>query len=137
MVKRSVILAVIIVAVLAVSAGIYVNNVGRGNGPGSTTINLVVLPGLNATGVDTYNVRNFTVTQGEHVTLVIQNTDDDPHEFAIPTFGVNSGIVPSGQTVRLSFVPTKAGVFEWYEPPGLCGNCTGKQEMTGNMTVVP
>jgi heme/copper-type cytochrome/quinol oxidase subunit 2 len=137
MVKRSVILGVVIVAVLAVSAGYFVNGVSSGGSNGSVTINLVVLPGLNATSVDTYNVRAFTVTRGEHVTLVVQNSDDDPHELYIPAFNLDTGIVPSGQTVRLSFVPSKAGVFDWYEPPGLCGNCTGKQEMTGNMTVLP
>src|SRR5271170_3317886 len=101
-VRRSVILAVVIIAALAVSAGYFVNSVSGGGGNNSVTIQVQVPPGGfgNYGNIDTYFPRNFTVTEGDHVTLVFENLDDDPHELTIPAFGVDTNVVPSGQTTR-------------------------------------
>ncbi len=138
MVKSSVILAVVIVAVLAVSAGYYINGVSGGNSKNSVTVDITATMGTVANGApDTFSPRTFTVTEGQHVTIVFLNSDDDPHELAIPQFSVDTGVVQSGTTARVSFIASQAGTFQFYEPQGLCGNCTSTQEMTGNMTVLP
>jgi hypothetical protein len=150
MVKGSVILAVVIVAVLAVSGGYYISTVsGNGGGGNSVIVNIEVTPGLfgeNASAFpDEFLPQNFTVTEGQHVTIVFDNTDDGPHELVIPAFGVTTGIVQGGQTFRVSFVPNQVGTFEYSQPAGACnyggitpqqGGCTGNQETNGNMTVL-
>jgi uncharacterized cupredoxin-like copper-binding protein len=144
MVKRSLILAVVVVAVLAVSAGYYINSVGQGGS--SVTIDMEVTAGTPQNGgPDHFLPANFTVTEGQHVTIVFDNTDDGPHEFEIPALGVSTGIVQGGQTVRVNFVPDKVGTFAYDQPPGACnyggltyaqGGCTGAQETNGTVTVL-
>ena len=151
-ISRPVIFAVVIVAIIVVSGAYYFTSVGGGNAANSVTVNIVVTAGLlgqNST-YDTYAPRNFTVTEGQHVTIVVQNTDDGPHSLTIPQFNVNTGILQGGQTGRVSFTPNQVGTFEYFEPAGVCnsggigaqqGGCTGfydangKQGTTGNMTV--
>lgn len=136
MVSRYLILAVVVIVVLAGSSFYYINSLSS-NSNNSVTVNVIVTDGTPQNGApDEFLPRAFTVTEGQHVTIVFDNEDDDPHELAIPQFGVNTGVVPSGITTRVTFVPDKTGVFLYYEPPGLCGNCTGAQETSGNMTVL-
>jgi nitrous oxide reductase len=137
-VSRTVILAVVIVAILAVSGAYYFTNVLGGSTTNSVTVNIEVTAGLGGanSAADAFSPRNFTVTQGEHVTIVFDNTDDGAHELAIPQFGVNTGVIQGGSTTRINFVPNQAGTFPYYEPPGVCGACTGVQETSGNMTVL-
>ncbi|HXW36761.1 MAG TPA: cupredoxin domain-containing protein [Nitrososphaerales archaeon] len=135
-VSRIVIAAIALIGVLAISSAYYINN-ANATSKNSVTINIMVTDGTPQNGApDEFFPHYFTVTEGQHVTIVFDNTDDDPHELAIPAFGVNTGVVPSGVTTRVSFVPNQVGVFPYYEPPGLCGNCTGAQETWGNMTVL-
>jgi Cupredoxin-like domain len=150
MVKRSVILVVVIVAALVVSGGYYFTTVSGGNCSNCATVNMLgSTPGLygqNATlHPDAFYPLNFTVKQGQHVTIVFDNTDDGPHELAIPAFGVNTGIVQGGSTVRVQFVADKVGIFPFFQPAGVCnaggitpqqGGCTGQQITNGNMTVL-
>jgi hypothetical protein len=149
-VKRSVILVVVIVAILAVSGGYYFTNVSGGNCGNCVTVNMLgSTPGLygqNATlHPDAFYPLNFTVKQGQHVTIAFDNTDDGPHELVIPAYNVTTGIVQGGSTVRVSFVASKAGVFPFFQPNGVCnaggispqqGGCTGQQITNGNMTVL-
>ena len=143
MVKRWIILAVVIVVLLAVSAGYYINSIGV-NAANSVTIDMEVTSGTPQNGgPDHFLPANFTVTEGEHVTIVFDNTDDGPHEFQIPALGVDTGIVQGGQTTRVTFVPDKVGTFAYDQPPYACvsqinpaSSCTGAQETNGNVTVL-
>jgi plastocyanin len=143
MVSRSVILAAVVVVVLAISAGYYINSVS-GNAANSVTIDMEVTAGTPQNGgPDHFLPANFTVTEGEHVTIVFDNTDDGPHEFQIPALGVDTQIVQGGQTVRITFVPDKVGTFAYDQPAGACvsainpaSSCTGAQETNGNVTVL-
>lgn len=136
MVSRLLILAVVVIVVLAGSSFYYINTVSASS-KNSVTVDIMVTDGTPQNGApDEFFPHFFTVTEGQHVTIVFDNTDDDPHELAIPAFNVNTGVVPSGITTRVSFVPDQTGVFPYYEPAGLCGNCTGAQETWGNMTVL-
>jgi uncharacterized cupredoxin-like copper-binding protein len=137
MVSRRVILAVFVVAVLAVSAAYYISSVSGGS-KNSVTVVIQVTSGTAQNGAaDAFSPRNFTVVEGQHVTLVFENDDDDTHELVIPHFGVDTNIVQGGSSTRVVFVPNETGVFEYFEPPGVCGSCTGAQETSGNMTVLP
>lgn len=140
MVKRSIILVVVVVAVLAASAAGYANSFSGGGGAGSVTVNIQVANCVSNSCADTYAPRQFTVTEGQHVTIVFANYDDNAHELDIPAFGVSTNIVASGATTRVSFVPNQVGTFEYSEPTGVCSQggipCSGEQEMTGNMTVL-
>jgi cupredoxin-like protein len=149
-ISRPVILAVVIVVVLAGSGTYYYTNVLGGNCSNCVTVNMLgSTPGLygqNATQhPDAFDPLNFTVIQGQHVTLVFDNTDDGPHELVIPAYNVTTGIVQGGQTVRVNFVADKAGIFPFFQPQGVCnagglspqqGGCTGDQITNGNMTVL-
>jgi plastocyanin len=137
MVSRPVLLAALVVAILAVSAGYYVLSVG-GNSKDSVTVDIEVTNGTVQNGAaDAFSPRNFTVVEGQHVTVVFENNDDNAHELVIPQFGVSTGIVQGGSSTRVNFVPTQAGTFDYFEPQGVCGSCTGAQETSGNMTVLP
>jgi hypothetical protein len=143
MVGRPVILAVVIVAVLALSAGYYINSVG-GTCTNCVTIDMEVTSGTPQNGApDHFLPANFTVTEGQHVTIVFDNTDDGPHEMQIPALGVSTGIVQGGQTARVVFVPNQVGTFAYDQPQGACvsqidpaSSCTGAQETNGNVTVL-
>ncbi len=150
MVRRDVALSIVVVVVLALSGGYYFINVSSASSANSTTVTIIgSTPGLygeNATqNPDAFLPRQFTVQEGQHVTLVFENQDDGPHQLVIPAFNVNTGIVQGGQTVRVNFVPDKLGTFAFSQPPGACdaggltpqqGGCTGNQETNGNMTVI-
>jgi heme/copper-type cytochrome/quinol oxidase subunit 2 len=144
MVNRAIILVVVVVAVLAVSAGYYVTTLSGGSSS-AVTVNILVTSGTPQNGApDEFVPQNFTVTEGQHVTIVFDNTDDGPHAYEIPALGVSTGIVQGGQTVRVSFVPTKSGTFSSDQPPGACvsaanptASCTGAQLTNGFVTVLP
>jgi hypothetical protein len=85
--------------------------------------------------------QNFTVTEGQHVSLLFVNQDDSPHEFAIPALNVITGIVNGGQTAKVDFVPDKVGTFAFGQPSGMCtlvnqGAVCNGLAMMGNVTVL-
>jgi plastocyanin len=143
MVKRSLIFGVVIVVVLAISAAYYIESLN--NGGGGVTIDMEVTSGTPQNGApDHFLPANFTVTEGEKVTIVFDNTDDGPHRLQIPALGVDTGPVQGGQTVRVTFVPERVGTFEYDQPQGSCYDqqnpavsCTGAQETNGEVTVLP
>jgi len=136
MASRLVVAVVIVVVVLGASTGYYVSTLNSGPA-GSVTVQVMVTAGLPSNGQpDEFIPRNFTVLECQHVTIVFFNPDDDPHELAIPAFGVDTGVVQSGVTTRVTFIPSQVGVFPYFEPAGVCGNCTEAQETSGNMTVL-
>src|SRR5579859_4259650 len=121
MVRRDVVLAVVVAVVLLASGGYYFVNVNGTNTANSTTVTIIgATPGLygeNATQFpDAFIPNNFTVKQGTHVTLVFENKDDGPHEMVIPGYGINTGLVQGGQTIRIVFVANKVGIFAWNQP---------------------
>ena len=132
--------AVIIVA--AVAGGYYVETHNASSATSSTTVDITIEGGVGPGTVDTYFPDNFTVKQGQHVTLAVLNTDDNTHGLVIDQFKVDTGIITSGDTARVSFVANQTGIFKYYEPPGYCkggvGNvCNSQQDMVGYMTVTP
>jgi len=135
-------LAVVVILILVVSGAYYFTNVLGGNTANSVTVNISVSNGTPQNGAaDAFIPNNFTVKQGQQVTIVFQNLDDGPHELAIPQFSVNTGIVQGGATQRATFTPNQVGSFPYFEPPGVCSQgaanaaCTGKQLTNGTMTV--
>ena len=149
MVQRPILFAAVVVAILALSGGYYIYSLSGVTGNTQTWTEVGATPGLfgeNATQFpDAFIPNNFTVYEGYHVTLVFENKDDGPHEMVIPAFGVDTGLVQGGQTIRVNFVPDKLGTFSWSQPAGACnagglspiqGGCTGDQETNGNLTVI-
>lgn len=60
---------------------------------------------------------NITVKQGQTVTLVVFNGDDeDSHTFAIDAINVSIGPVLPGASMRGTFVASTVGVFRFYDP---------------------
>ncbi len=138
---RSVLLILVIVAA-AVAAGEYYAQLFNSSSTSTPLINIEIIGGPAAGTVDYYSPNNFTVRQGQQVTLAILNTDDNTHGLVIRAFGVDTGKIPPGHTDRVTFVANQTGTFEFFEPPGYCtggyGNiCNSIQHMTGNMTVLP
>jgi heme/copper-type cytochrome/quinol oxidase subunit 2 len=133
--------AVVLVAVIA--GGAYFSQSSTPK-PSTKTqeVDLQIIGGVGVGTVDTYVPDNFTVTEGNNVTLVIQNTDDNTHGLEIPQFGINSGIILPGVTDRVWFIANQTGIFKYQEPPGDCkggfgGVCNSVQHMWGYITVSP
>jgi len=145
--RKTLALVAVIVAALVVSGAYYIQTYNAANNALNTiTVDITIIGGIPGTAnqntTDTYSPDSFTVTQGQYVNLVVLNTDDNTHGLVIDAFHVDTGIIPSGNTVRLSFVASQTGTFLYYEPPGYCtggvGNvCNSAQDMRGNMTVLP
>jgi len=139
--SRSIILILVIVGAV-VAAGEYYSQTFNSSSSSNRLVNIEIIGGPAAGTVDFYSPNNFTVKQGQQVTLAILNTDDNTHGLVIHAFGIDTGKIPPGHTDRVTFVANQTGVFEFFEPPGYCtggyGNvCNSIQHMTGNMTVLP
>jgi hypothetical protein len=68
---------------------------------------------------------NFTVREGQRVTLVFVNRGSAPHELAISQLGVNTGAVNAGATETISFVPSMVGTFIVMQPCGTAAELAG------------
>lgn len=81
----------------------------------------------------TYYPGNFTVSLGEHITLLVENTDNITHGLAIPSFNVDTGEIKPNGTATVSFVATPAGNYTYDEPKADCGggNCDAGQALSG------
>jgi heme/copper-type cytochrome/quinol oxidase subunit 2 len=151
---------ILIVALLAAGAAYYLYSAGSQGGHGSSLnsvgvdIRIVRENGTTfstsstsspssptttvMTMMDIYSPDNFTVTEGQNVTLVILNMGNSTHGLVITQFGVNSGIIPPHGVVRVWFIANQVGVFKFYEPEGYCKGgigCGDVQNMFGYMTV--
>jgi len=129
-------LAVAAIGILVAGAAFYLYSAGQSNK--GVQINIQII----GDGTDYYLPANFTVKEGQVVTLFVFNTDDNTHGLAIPAFGVDTGIVKHGITAQVSFTANKVGTFPFNEPPGYCtggnGNiCNSAQDLKGTMTVTP
>jgi len=137
LVSKALLGAAVVVALGVAAAGsyLYLSNQSSGN---AAQVNIQII----GDGTDYYSPANFTVKQGQVVTLFVYNTDDNTHGLAIPAFGVDTGIIKHGITAQVTFTASKAGTFPIDEPPGYCtggnGNvCNSSQDLKGNLTVTP
>ena len=80
-------------------------------------MNIPIIGTPAAGTIDFYLPNNFTVREGQKVTLAILNTDDNTHGLVMKAFGVDTGKIPPGQTYRVTFVANQTGTFEFSEPP--------------------
>ncbi|HEV2389135.1 MAG TPA: cupredoxin domain-containing protein [Nitrososphaerales archaeon] len=147
--ERVVISAAAIVAIFAVT-GIYYFVLPR---PGdSTTVTIVATgsPPQGSLGAPEQGLvfapANFTVRDGQRVTLVFVNRGSAPHELVIPQMGVDTGVVNVGATKSVSFVAGTVGTFFDMQPCGtsaakLAGlpgcNIAGYGNIAGYVTVSP
>jgi hypothetical protein len=107
--RRTVILAAAAIVVILAVSGIYYFMLPPPGG--STTVTIVVTAGPQLAPA------NFTVTEGQHVTIVFENTDvGGPHEFEIPALGMSTGVMQAGETVSVNFVPNRVGTFMVVQP---------------------
>ena len=148
--KRVVILAgAAIVAILAVT-GIYYFVLPRPGGLTTVTIVATGSPPEGSLGAPEQGLvfapANFTVREGQRVTLVFVNRGSAPHELVIPQLGVDTGVVNVGATKSVSFVPSTVGTFFDMQPCGTPAaesaglpscNIEGYGNIEGYVTVLP
>ena len=94
------------------------------------------LNGLNAPAA--YYPDSFNVTEGNHISLVITNTDSNmTHGLAVASFSLDTGQMQPNATVTLSFVATPVGSIVFSEPAADCGggNCDAGSDLNGTITV--
>jgi hypothetical protein len=86
-----------------------------------------------------YYPANFSVGRGEHVFLVVENTDNVTHGMAIKGYNVDSGEIKAKGSATITFVSNQVGNFTVYEPAVDCGGgkCDANASLTGIMSVVP
>jgi plastocyanin len=140
--SRSILLILVIVVAALAGAEYYSQKSGSSGSSNSLLVNIEIIGTPAAGTVDYYSPSNFTVREGQTVTLAVLNTDDNTHGLVIRAFGVDTGKIDPGQTDRVTFLANQTGTFQFFEPAGYCtgglGNhCNSIQHMTGNMTVVP
>jgi uncharacterized cupredoxin-like copper-binding protein len=116
---RKLVVATAIFLIL-VGFGIYYSVSEIGLKPVTESIDITI-PGGDTAAAE-LSPQNFTVMEGQKVTLVINNMDNSPHFLYISALGVNTEIIQSGQTATVSFVPNKVGVFPLWQPP-MTGPC--------------
>lgn len=85
-----------------------------------------------------YFPANFSVTLGQHIEMIVQNTDNKTHGLAIPSFSLDTGQIPPNGTATLTFNANALGNFTYYEPKADCGggNCDAGQSLNGYFLVV-
>jgi plastocyanin len=126
----------VVILVLVVAPAYYLYTLNQSSNAVQVNIQIV------GDGTDYYVPANVTVRLGEVVTLAVFNSDDNTHGLAIPAFGVDTGVIKSGITARVTFTASRLGTFPFSEPAGYCtggrGNvCNSVQDLHGNLTVVP
>lgn len=99
---------------------------------GTRTIYMVSLPDVGGVGYDKFDPQTIVVLKGDTVHIVLNNTDEMDHGFAVDAYGI-SQTVKAGQTTTIEFIADKAGVFTFY--------CTfpcgpGHSQMTGQLIVL-
>ena len=78
-----------------------------------------------------YDPTAIEVEEGEHVVLMLHSADGT-HGFAIKAYDVKAKIPKGGEVVRLAFVASKAGRFE-FACSEYCGS--GHRGMKGTLLV--
>jgi len=140
--SKTLLLVGVIVATYVVSISYYVQAYDADLALTNSVNIYIQIIGHTANSTDTFLPDNFSVVEGQHVTLVVSNGDVTTHGLSISKFNVGTGVIPAGGTVSVTFVPNLSGTFEVDEPSGDCGgaagaSCDSQQLATGSMTVSP
>jgi plastocyanin len=130
--RPRVLVLTVIVAILLVTASYYYLVSAQSN---SVTVTIAANDGPQGDGVG-FVPTNFTVKEGQSVTIVFVNHGSRPHQLFIPVFHVSMGIVVGGATTRVSFTPNMVGTFSFGEPPGTGLDPDRGNGMVGNVTVL-
>jgi len=93
---------------------------------------MVALPDVAGGGYDKFDPQTIVVLKGDTVHILLNNTDEMDHGFAIDAYGINQ-VVHGQTTITIDFLADKAGVFTFY--------CTfpcgpGHLQMTGQLIVL-
>lgn len=132
-VSRTQIIAVLIIALVAFAAVAYyaLNRPSSSNYYGEQVV--VQIGGAVGSTPATYYPGNFTVSVGEHITLLVENTDNKTHGLAIPSFSLDTGAIKPNGTATLTFVASPAGNYTYNEPSADCGggSCDAGQALSG------
>ncbi len=110
----------------------YANALSEKQRSATRTIHLTIVPDIAGDGYDKFLPQTVVVNKGDKVQLIINNTDEMDHGFAIDALGINKPIKPL-ETVTIEFTADTAGVFEFY-CTAYCG--PGHSEMTGQLIVL-
>ena len=81
-----------------------------------------------------FDPATVTVHKGNHVVLVVTNTDEVEHGIVIPQLNLNTGALEGGEKVKLEFDATSTGTFTM-----LCSvpDCAADHaQMVGQLVVV-
>jgi plastocyanin len=141
--KRVVILAAAIVVILLIVTSSYYFVLLHGASATTVTIVATGSPPEGSLGAPeeglVFAPANFTAMEGQRVTLVFVNRGSAPHELAIPQLGVDTGVVNTGATKSVSFVPSKVGTFIVMQPCGTVAELAGLPgcNIEGYLTVSP
>lgn len=60
-----------------------------------------------------YSQKEILVNKGDLVTIKVTNTQGT-HDFVIDELGLNSGIVPTGESKTFEFRADREGIYEYY-----------------------
>ena len=133
--------AIVIIALIAIASAAYVGVYNRPKNYTGTTIQVWTYGAFdNSTGPGVcckfragFDPENFTVPVGTRVTLDVQNTDNETHGLAIPSFGLDTGPLEPNATAVLTFTATTSGNYTYTEPSADCGggNCDAGQAFNG------
>ncbi len=100
---------------------------------GTRTVYMLAIADMGGDGYDKFAPQSVTVLKGDTVNIVLNNIDADmDHGFAIDAYGINQ-VVKAGQSITVTFVADKAGVFTFYCTVP-CG--PGHSQMTGQLIVL-
>jgi heme/copper-type cytochrome/quinol oxidase subunit 2 len=112
--------------------------------PRNRAFNILSVPDFAGDGYDKFLPGVVVVNEGDSVNITVRNTDDMPHGFAVPAFGVNQAVqpaedLPNGTVLPVEtripiFTANTAGVFEFLCTV-YCG--PGHYEMVGTIVVLP
>jgi heme/copper-type cytochrome/quinol oxidase subunit 2 len=112
--------------------------------PRNRAFNILSVPDFAGDGYDKFLPGIAVVNQGDSVNITVRNTDDMPHGFAVPAFGINQAVqpaedLPNGTVLPVEtripiFTANTAGVFEFLCTV-YCG--PGHYEMVGTIIVLP
>jgi len=73
----------------------------------------VDIKSVTENGVDhhIFDPGTVTVHKGDHIVMMVTNTDELPHGIAIPDLNLDTGALRNGQTAKLEFDATTTGTF--------------------------
>jgi len=134
------VVAIVIVAILVVSAAYYFAVYQKPSSGGFTERIIMGIGGAYYNATDpsaslpaTYYPDNFTVPKGASVILAVTNSDNLTHGLAVPQFNVDTGPLKPNASVDITFTPSGPGNYTYYEPAADCGggNCDSGQDLTG------